>query len=164
MKKRRRHFYHCTGQARGMAWTAAKITPPFKGESEPDTPRLCVSRTIAGCFAARLFSESDVYVYKTAKKRSGVKPVGVPDALLTGERWIIPPAALVLDSVIPGPVVAEIQKKARAHVIKHREGLGPHKKMILYAESLLILKAAGVRVPAWEENFVTKVLEYFENK
>lgn len=164
MKKRRRHFYHCTDQNRGDTWTAARVPPIFIGDSEPDTPRLCVCRTVAGCFAARLFAKTDVYVYKTAIKRSGIKPVRVFDSLITGERWIIPPVEMVFVRKIPAELVADMTEDARAYVMQHRRGLPPRQRINAYAKILPILKAIGVKVPRWEEHFVTKVVQYFEQK
>lgn len=164
MKKRRKHFYHCTNINWGNSWTARRIAPVFCGIGEPSTPRLCVSRTIAGCFVARLFSEGDVYVYKTAKKRSGIKPVDVGDSLLTGERWIVPPVDMSLIRTIPAQIVADLQGETRDYINTHWRGLSLWRKTKHYKKSISIFKEAGIKVPKWEENFVNKVSEYFDEK
>ena len=102
---RRRRWFHCTEDCHGRTWTVGRTAPRIMGPNEPTTPRLCVSPTIAGCLAARLWFGCDIKVYRTTSMRSGVRPRGVWDALITGEHWLIPPVTMELYSVIPGVAV-----------------------------------------------------------
>lgn len=49
-----------------------------------------------------------VFVYRTRRPVRGITPRGVWDSAITGERWIIPPADLILDRVIPADVAWRI--------------------------------------------------------
>lgn len=89
---------------------------------ESNTPRLCVCDSIAGCFAARVFSiGKTVYVYRTRKPMGAVKPVGVWDAGITGERWLVPPVPLILVSAVHPFQVDDIQWSALTYVAKTGE-------------------------------------------
>jgi len=70
-----------------------------RDEEEPDTARICVAPTIAGCFTAicqNLCHCGDTYyIYRTRKKFLGCKARQVIDAHITGERWLLWPATFV---------------------------------------------------------------------
>ena len=104
---KRRHWYHCTSKNHGPVFQPVRRPPVSRGLKEPVTPRLCVASTVARCFTAVLFNRGPVYVYKTEKPRRAIKAVGVWDAPVTMERWLIPPVTLVLDRVIPESTVEE---------------------------------------------------------
>ncbi len=91
MNPGRRRWYHCS-QVYREQWTAERRAPIVRSDSEPETPRLCVSATLAQALAAVWWS-SDVHVYWTAERRT-VPPSGVFDQVLTGERWVVPPVEL----------------------------------------------------------------------
>jgi hypothetical protein len=94
-------WLHCSDEDHGPTFTARRHVPKWASGPEPETPRLCVSDTVAGCFAARMFAMGrPVYVYRTARPVRANPPVKVWDAKLTGEMWIVPPCLLVLDRVI----------------------------------------------------------------
>lgn len=114
----RRHWYHCTSHYLGESFTAERRAPKLKTSDEPSTPRLCVAPTIAGCFAAVLFTDGEpVYCYRTETPRRAVAPCGVWDRWVTGERWLIPPVTMVLDRVID----AELASRAHAAIrLYHR--------------------------------------------
>jgi hypothetical protein len=104
-----RHWYHCTDRRTEQAWTAVRRAPITKASSEPSTPRLCVSPTVAQALAAAWWSgERPVRVYITEKRRT-VPPTGVWDAVMTGERWIIPPVRLTLLATIPATAIEAAQ-------------------------------------------------------
>lgn len=90
-------------------WTASRIVPQ-SGRDESKTPRLCVCPEVACCFAAACFRPNRaVYVYRTAKPAGSVRPVGVWDSHITGERWLVPPVSMRLVSLIPAGVVHSVQ-------------------------------------------------------
>lgn len=75
---------------------------------------MCVCPSIAACFAARLFIGA-VHVYRTESKRNGIRSRKVWDELITGERWLVPPVAMVKVRVIPAAEVAEIFAAVRLY-------------------------------------------------
>lgn len=113
--------YHCTTADFGPRWTAARVCPRFVGPREPRTPRLCVAPSVPGCFAARLFDQNQpVWVYRTVRPHRGNGPVGVWDAPLTGERWLVPPVELDRVGVVPGETALAIGLAASQYVRSHR--------------------------------------------
>jgi hypothetical protein len=63
-----------------------------------------------------------VYVYRTEKPRRAVAPRGVWDAVVTRERWLIPPVKMVLERVIESNEVARAQTAVRLyHEITRRK-------------------------------------------
>ena len=104
---RRRTWYHLSAVDRGPIMWAVRRPPLLRTAAEPTTPRVCVSPDPAGCFAAILLPMGSAgYVY--AAERRAVAPVGVWDRAVTGERWLVPPVALVLDRVVPPDTVRDI--------------------------------------------------------
>lgn len=96
-----RHWFHCTSDDHGPAFTPARLTPKTLGVKEPPVPRLCVCADIAGCFAAALFHRfGPVFVYRTEKPCRTVEPRDVWDSVITGERWLIHPARMILVQTI----------------------------------------------------------------
>jgi hypothetical protein len=55
-----------------------------------------------------------VYVYRTIKPTRGIAPRDVWDAVITGERWIIPPATLEKVATIEAAVV----RLANVHLVR----------------------------------------------
>lgn len=106
-------LYHCCYQDHGPTLDVRRVVP-FRSPREPETPRLCVGPSVASCFAARLFDEwQPVHVYRTSKPTRGIAPRDVWDSLVTGERWIIPPATLVkVQTIAP-----EVVRLANYHVV-----------------------------------------------
>lgn len=96
---KRRHWYHCTQYHKEPEWCAIRRPPLIRASTEPLTPRLCVSDTVARALSACWWTR-DVGVYVTEERRT-VPPSGVGDQVLTGERWIIPPVRLSLVGMIP---------------------------------------------------------------
>lgn len=105
--------------------------------------------------------KGDAYVYQTEPRRS-IKPVDVFDSLLTGERWIIPPVGLSLESIIPGPVVEQANGELYEYVALHRKGPPIRLTAKYYQQSLDVLEAAGVNVPKWERRFIDAVREHLK--
>lgn len=100
----RRHWLHCTTRWHGQRWIAGRKVPEYVPH-EPQTPRLCVASSVARCFAARLFA-GDVFVYRTETPRRSINPGrDVADAIITRERWLVPPVVMILDRVIPAGLV-----------------------------------------------------------
>jgi len=96
MKKQ--YLYHVTEENWGKS---VILSPKSHGcnrdDSEPDTPRICTSTTIAGCLVAIYLNQlKTVNVYRTRHKVGYVKPQGVLDYKITGEKWIIKPTEFVL--------------------------------------------------------------------
>lgn len=107
-----RHWYHCSEIDHGPAFDVARRAPEHRSVNEPETPRLCVCRTVAACFAARLFDPIPVHVYRTETPRRGIKPRDVWDQVVTGEHWLIPPTRMVRERVI----AAEQVRQAFAYI------------------------------------------------
>lgn len=102
---------HCSDEDLGPTLTAQRRLPRWPANKEPPVPRLCACRTLAGCFAARLFTLTrDVHVYSTLKPVGSNEPKSVWDALITSERWIVPPLTLHKVQIVP----AEQAMKAQA--------------------------------------------------
>lgn len=85
-------FYHVSPKNLGDEIILKPRNPQAPGE--PTTPRICVTPTIAGCIMAtgsllQLFAEDTLYVYQTIAPVEAKKPVGVEDASMTGELWIL---------------------------------------------------------------------------
>lgn len=111
---RRRHWYHCSSRNHGPEFTAIRRPPLHASCKEPPVPRLCVCRSIAGCFAAAIFDdEQPVYVYKTERPRRAVRPRGVWDQIVTQEMWLVPPVRMVLVAIINGLTVRLAQGDVR---------------------------------------------------
>jgi hypothetical protein len=119
----------------------------IRGEKEPLTPRICVSRTIAGCFSAVLFQPGPVFVYRTVKRLAGVKPVGTFDALVTDERWIVHPAEFEIDRVILPCIVERAQQAA---VLWHRETRKASALSLKVCQRAIAARVLGG--PTWEED------------
>ncbi len=112
----RRHWYHCSAVDLGAAFVARRRPPVLRTPGEPLTPRLCVCDTVAACFAAVLFPDRrPVFVYRTQTPRRAVRPVGVWDQVITGERWLIPPVRMVRVAVIPRTAVANATAAIRLY-------------------------------------------------
>ena len=77
---RKRLWHHVTDVYRGEILVAERRPPVLRTESEPLTPCVCVP-----------------------PRRSWVWDVGI-----TGERWLVPPVALELRSVVPAAVVRDV--------------------------------------------------------
>lgn len=118
MRRNRRHWFHCSDRDLGDRWTATRIVP-MPEANESNTPRLCVCRDIAACFAARVFSIGrPVWVYRTRRPTGSVRPVGVWDAGITGERWLVPPVEMMLVGLIDQYTVSDIQWSSLMYVSK----------------------------------------------
>lgn len=128
-------LYHCSLINHGPSLTVKRMVP-FRGEKEPATPRLCCSDCLAGCFAARLFCNS-VYVYKIDRK--GIKPKDVWDAVITGERWLIPPSVLTFDKIIDRSVVMEIQWYFREYHVKRKRNSTVKSRVYQYLRACEVL-------------------------
>lgn len=111
MRHRYRKQYHYHVSAKRLDYLDVKRALPMcPSQNEPDVPRLCVCPSVPGCFAARVFTKrKDLYVYRTLKKTKGIKPYRVWDAVITGERWLIPPMRLERIATIDREDVARIQ-------------------------------------------------------
>lgn len=100
---RPKHWYHCSETYHGTEFVADRRVPSHYDPREPEVPRLCVCINVARCFAARLFS-NQVYVYRTAKPRRANRAI-CWDQLVTRERWLVPPAPMVLVDTVPAEQV-----------------------------------------------------------
>ena len=80
-------WFHATDEWKGESFVSSLCLPKVVSDKEPPVPRLCVGPSVASCFAARMFTINPIYVY--ACFCSAVKPKGVWDCVLTGERWVI---------------------------------------------------------------------------
>ena len=115
MQLRPRWLYHVTDDYHGSVMEVIRRHPEYMAEEEPEVPRLCVSPTVAGCFAAGFFRDVDCHVYRTCKKRKGISPRGVWDSFITEERWLIPPDYLEHVGVVEAMDVYLIQELFRRY-------------------------------------------------
>lgn len=154
----RRRWLHCTTTWRGETWTAGRHVPRYG--DEPAVPRLCVGRSVAACFAARLFVRGPVFVYRTSE-RSGLRPLGVPDAVLTGERWIVPPVQLELVRRIEHKEVVAASRWLVALLREPGRACGPTalERMYAYGDAVRVLGAKES-----EKTFVREVITYLESR
>jgi hypothetical protein len=108
-----RHWYHCTADDHGPRFVADRRWPKDTNRDarEPLTPRLCVGPSVPACLAAVLFVafRRPVFVYRTEAPRRANRPVGVWDEVVTRERWIVPPAPMVLVDVVDEDAVEAAQ-------------------------------------------------------
>ncbi len=103
-------WYHCSNEFHGDRWALKPRTPSplHMPISEPLTPRLCVCPVVVNCFAALMFDDAPVHVYRTATPRNGVKPVNVWDSVITRERWIVDRVEMIRIETIDASKVAAI--------------------------------------------------------
>lgn len=98
-----RYYYHITENNRWKKEIVLKPRSPWlMDHREPDDPRICVAPTITGCISALNSAnlESRMFVYRTKRKVQTHKPHRVPDAHITGERWILKPCRFVKTHVL----------------------------------------------------------------
>lgn len=139
----RRHFYHCTTDWHGPVLVVGRRTPRQPAQREPPTPRLCVSPTVACCFAARLFTLGrPVHVYRTERPCRGVTPVGVWDVCITRERWLIPPMRLVFDHTIAADVAERCQAGVRLYHATTKKHSDLRLRVAQYRTAALVLGTA----------------------
>ncbi len=156
MKERKKHWYHCCQHDHGREWVAEKmVSQTAVTVGEPKVPRLCVCPSIALCFMARYYFPNQlIYIYRTAKERSSVTPFGVRDAVMTRERWLIPPVNMILLATVPLSVVWRATAKAHMRslgLIRERAKTTPWRhKIQAYAEAV---KALGTHDSTWTTQF-----------
>jgi hypothetical protein len=128
----KRTLYHCTQRYVG--------------------PVLCVCSTVSSCFASRFFDPAPVHVYRTPVPRRGIRPTGVWDQVVTGERWLIE-GWLVHERTVPVELVARATEAVRLY---HRT---------VKRKSTVRLRVAQLRIahevlggPQWQ----ARLLEMFE--
>lgn len=107
-----RYYYHLTEKRWGKN---KKLFPLSNGENrcplEPDTPRICVSSTISGCFVAKYIHNMErFYIYRTKTKVLASRPEGVIDHKITNEYWILEPTDFVLHAKIDTHIMIDIIK------------------------------------------------------
>ena len=98
-----RYWYHIRA-SKNWGWETHLYPQGREGASnrpdhEPDTPRTCVAPTIHHCFGAVDIWEK-TFVYRTSKPLEAWKPVGVYDAYITREAWILDEVDMRLVMVI----------------------------------------------------------------
>jgi len=113
-----RTWYHISTTDFGPEVKFLPREPTSSCQGEPDTPRICVSPSLAGCLVAGVVGFSfpnTIYVYTT--HAPAVPATGVFDAEVTEEHWILQPAIFKkvgqLDvQNINGEAIHEMQKVA----------------------------------------------------
>lgn len=145
----------------------------FRGyNDEADTPRLCVTKTVAGALAARVFlSGEPVNVYLTEPCRT-VRPVAVWDSVITGERWVVRRVTLHKVDEVPPEVVEGVRALQRSHVLQ-KGNVTIHERVLHLALAVEMLdqcsKCLSLRheVPWFsrdDQRFVRLANAYFEQK
>lgn len=158
MKSRKQHWFHCSARFHGQTWTVGRTCPKNVSTKEPMTPRLCVASTIARCFAARLF-RGDVFVYRTKVPRSGLKPIRVYDAVITQERWLIPPVEMVLHSIVQANMTERACRRTRDFIEIHDRAPGTFQRFQAFQDAI---DALGPECStSADRRFVTWGLERF---
>ena len=161
MKPTRRHWYHCSEAFHGDRWVARRRTPTVCDAGEPPVPRLCVGGSVAQCFAARLFT-GDVFVYRTERERRSVAPFDVWDRALTGERWLVPPVAMVLTTTIPAPIVARCTATIRWHFESPGDCPMHVARLLSFRDAIRILEELDpALVSPYDAAFVDRALTFF---
>lgn len=161
MKRNDRHWFHCAEDYHGDTWNVPRKRPTLIGPEEPLTPRLCVARSVAACFAARLFAK-DVHVYRTERVRRTVKPNGVYDAVITGERWLIPPVTMVKVATIPRHVSWEIGGYLHDWIELHNCAPTKLVRCLAYDRAIRILtRLDRTFAEPWEARFMDKAVAMF---
>jgi len=85
-------FYHISPEDLGAEVEFTPRRPVRALPEEPDTPRICVSPSIAGCLVAGVSDPSDwseFFVYST--EADAIPAEGVFDSVVTEEHWILEP-------------------------------------------------------------------------
>jgi hypothetical protein len=138
----KRFWYHCTQDNLGDRFVSEMRPPIVRGAKEPDTPRICVSRSIPACFAAVWFGKNaPVYVYRTVKPLNGIPARRkVYDAAVTDEHWIVHRAEFVLDRCILPKYVHEATEAGWIYFNMRHKGMSLQGKACLYA---IAVKAIG---------------------
>jgi hypothetical protein len=104
----------------------------------------------------------DVLVYQTVRPRASVKPVDVYDALITGERWLIPPVEMVLDRVIQAEMVHRAAYRTRNRIAATKRAPTAFERFQSFQDAI---EALGPECStASDRKFVRRMLEWFEAK
>jgi len=159
---RRRHWYHCTQHRQDATWQAERRPPITRAKSEPLTPRLCVSDSVARALAACWWTR-DVAVYVTEERRT-VPPSGVFDAVLTGERWVIPPVRLSLVGVIPFWAIDEAQDGLEPWLTDVRYEDWNRRATKLRKMAIVVREHLPQAHESWVERFAEKCARLFQDK
>lgn len=88
-----RTWYHISRKDFGPEVKFLPRTPITACQGEPDTPRICVSPSLAGCLVAGVIGficDKHIYIYAT--HAHAVPAYEVFDADVTEEHWILKPA------------------------------------------------------------------------
>ena len=151
---RKRILYHCSEIDHGEHLTVVRKTPKFPSSEEPPVPRLCVSPTVPGCLAGRLFDGlNPVHVYATPKPVRGITPRNVWDEPITKERWLIPPAVLHRVATIPVEDVREIMWRQLAFHVQTQK---PARFEIRLCTACVAWDVLGERFPSKKEERVIR--------
>ena len=165
MPGKQRRWVHLSSINHGDEWIADRMTP-LHGDSEPDTPRLCVCPSIAGCMTAALFSRGHpVHVYLTEPRRA-IKPGRQGwDSAITGEVWIVPPVRLVRVGEISAQTTTAIQRPARKHIEIHEaSSVGAKIETLeLAIEHLRTIKIDGARSFTTSDRRVVAIWKHRES-
>lgn len=89
-------------------WTVKRTREQLKIDyyEHPPVPRLCVAPAVPNCFGSRLFDlGKNVYLYRTVSRRRANRPRKVWDAVITGERWLLPGTVMEAQGFIKGETV-----------------------------------------------------------
>ena len=149
----RRFWFHCSAVSHGKEWVADRLCPRVP-DGEPRTPRLCVAESVAGCFAATVFCHGGpVYVYSNELPRRAVTPRNVWDAIITHERWLIPPVRMVLAKIIDPATVIDAQRDILQF---HREACQMSDHWLRIAQYAIALDVLGGS--RWERLFIANAL------
>ncbi|MHA2279610.1 MAG: hypothetical protein ACXAC5_01780 [Promethearchaeota archaeon] len=107
-------FYHLTDKKWGARITLRpKTTGPYRVVEEPKTSRICVGKTIYGCFSAIsccLTKRKPVYIYRTYRRAKAAYVWRVADVSITQERWLLKPTAFMHIGTIPAAVIRKIKE------------------------------------------------------
>lgn len=88
--KKTRYWYHVSDS---LTKERLRLTPRKEGvnrcEDEPKTPRICVAPSIEHCLTAIPYGTyTPLRVYRTTRKVTADKSMGIIDSVVTKEHWI----------------------------------------------------------------------------
>jgi hypothetical protein len=119
---------------------------------------------VAACLAAA-YIDGDCHVYRTDLVRTN-PPREVQDAILTGERWVVPPVCLTRVGIVERAALARYVEAMQRACASGSLGLKDRASILLLAGGLLVSRApVGVPwITSHDRKMAEFVVAYFRKK